>query len=59
MKIRLEKLAVNISKLLGGKNEKPGRGTLHEKLRLKKVKQRKPTSQLNKNFIRNRNSKPA
>ena len=26
MKIRLEKLAVNISKLTGGKNEKPRRG---------------------------------
>ena len=34
MKIRLEKLAVNISKLTGGKNENPRRGTLHEKLRL-------------------------
>ena len=34
MGIRLEKLAVNISKLAGGKNEKPRRGTLHEKLRL-------------------------
>ena len=34
MKIRLEKLAVNISKLTGGKNEKPRRGALHEKLRL-------------------------
>ena len=34
MKIRLEKPAVNISKLTGGKNEKPRRGALHEKLRL-------------------------
>ena len=34
MKIRLEKLAVNTSKLTGGKNEKPRRGTLHEKLQL-------------------------
>ena len=34
MKIRLEKPAVNISKPTGGKNEKPRRGTLHEKLRL-------------------------
>ena len=34
MKIRLEKPAVNISKLTGGKNEKARRGTLHEKLRL-------------------------
>ena len=34
MKIRLEKLAVNISKLTGGKNEKPRRGVLHKKLRL-------------------------
>ena len=32
MKIRLEKIAVNISKLTGGKNEKPRRGDLHEKL---------------------------
>ena len=31
MKIRLEKLAVNISELKGGKNEKPRRGALHEK----------------------------
>ena len=31
MKMRLEKPAVNISKLTGGKNEKPRRGTLHEK----------------------------
>ena len=30
--MRLEKPAVNISKLTGGKNEKPRRGTLHEKL---------------------------
>ena len=34
MKIRLEKLAVNILKLTGGKNEKTRRGALHEKLRL-------------------------
>ena len=34
MKIRLEKLAVNISKLTCGKNEKSRRGGLHEKLRL-------------------------
>ena len=34
MKIQPEKLAVNISKLTGGKNEKPKRGALHEKLRL-------------------------
>ena len=34
MKIRLEKPAVNISKLTGGKNEKARRGALHEKLRL-------------------------
>ena len=35
MKIQLEKLAVNISKLTGGKNEKPrweGRGALHKKI---------------------------
>ena len=32
MKMRLEKPIVNISKLTGGKNEKPRRGTLHEKL---------------------------
>ena len=32
MKIRLEKLAVNISKLTGGKNEKVRRRTLLEKL---------------------------
>ena len=32
MKIGLEKLAVNISKLMEGKNEKARRGTLHEKL---------------------------
>ena len=32
MKIRLEKPAVNISKFTGGKNEKPRRGALHEKL---------------------------
>ena len=34
MKIRLEKLAVNISKLTGDKNEKPRRGALLGKLRL-------------------------
>ena len=34
MKIRLEKLAVNISKLTSGKNVKPRRGSLHEKRRL-------------------------
>ena len=34
MKIRPEKLAVNISNLTGGKNEKARRGSLHEKLRL-------------------------
>ena len=34
MKIRLEKLAVNILKLTDGKNEKPKRGVLHEKRRL-------------------------
>ena len=34
MKIRLEKPAVNISKLTGGKNVKARRGGLHEKLRL-------------------------
>ena len=34
MKIRLEKSAVNISNLTGGKNEKARRGPLHEKLRL-------------------------
>ena len=34
MKVRLEKAAVNISNLLGGKNEKARRGALHEKLRL-------------------------
>ena len=33
MKIRLEKRAVNISKLTGD-NEKPRLGALHEKLRL-------------------------
>ena len=33
MEIRLEKPAVNISKLGGGKNEKARRETLHEKLR--------------------------
>ena len=32
MKIRLEKSAVNISNLTGGKNEKVRRGSLHEKL---------------------------
>ena len=34
MKIRLEKPAVNISNLTGGKNEKARRGALHEKFRL-------------------------
>ena len=34
MKFRPEKLAVNISKLTGGKNKKPRRGALHEKIRL-------------------------
>ena len=34
MKIRLEKPAVIISNLTGGKNEKARRGALHEKLRL-------------------------
>ena len=34
MEIRLEKPAVNILKLTGGKNEKARRGALHEKLRL-------------------------
>ena len=34
MKIRLEKPAMNISKFTGGKNDKPRRGALHEKLRL-------------------------
>ena len=34
MKIRLEKPAVNISSLTGGKNEKARRGALHEQLRL-------------------------
>ena len=34
MKIPLEKPALNISKLAGGKNEKARRGALHEKLRL-------------------------
>ena len=32
MKIRLEKPAVNISKLRGGKNEKARWGALHKKL---------------------------
>ena len=32
MKIRLEKPAVNISNLTGGKNETARRGALHEKL---------------------------
>ena len=32
MKMQLEKPTVNISKLTGGKNEKPRRGTLHEKI---------------------------
>ena len=30
--MRIEKPALNISKLTGGKNEKPRQGTLHEKL---------------------------
>ena len=34
MKIRLEKPAVNISSLTGGKNEQARRGALHENLRL-------------------------
>ena len=34
MKIRLEKPAVNISNLTGGKNEKTRRGALQERLRL-------------------------
>ena len=34
MKIRLEKPAVNISNLRGGKNEKATWEALHEKLRL-------------------------
>ena len=34
MIIRLEKPAVNISILTGGKNEKARRGALHEKIRL-------------------------
>ena len=34
IKIRLEKPAVNISDLTGGKNEKARRGALHEKIRL-------------------------
>ena len=34
VKIRLEKPAVNISKLTGGKNGKARRGPLHEKHRL-------------------------
>ena len=34
MEIRLEKPAVSISNLTGGKNEKARRGALHEKLRL-------------------------
>ena len=34
MKIRLEKPEVNISNLMGDKNEKARRGALHEKLRL-------------------------
>ena len=32
MKMRLEKLALNIAKLTGGKNEKARGGTLHKKL---------------------------
>ena len=34
MEIRLEKPAMNISNLTGGKNENIRRGALHEKLRL-------------------------
>ena len=34
MKILPEKLAVNVSKITGDKNEKPRRGPLQEKLRL-------------------------
>ena len=34
MKIRQKKPALNISKLMGGKNEKARRGALHEKLLL-------------------------
>ena len=34
MNVRLEKPAVNISKLTGGKNEKSRREALQEKLRL-------------------------
>ena len=34
MKIRLEKPAVNVSNLTGGKNEKARRGALHGKRRL-------------------------
>ena len=34
MNLRLEKPAVNISNLTGGKNEKARRAALHEKLRL-------------------------
>ena len=34
MKIQLEKPAVNISNLTGGKNEKARRGSSNEKLRL-------------------------
>ena len=34
MKIRLEKPAMNISDLTGGKNEKARRGALHEKFQL-------------------------
>ena len=34
MKIPLERHAVNISKLMGGKNEKARREALHENLRL-------------------------
>ena len=35
MKIRLEKPAVNISKLMDGKNEKARREALHEKIWLR------------------------
>ena len=34
MKIRLEKPAMNISEVTGGKNEKARRGTLYQKRRL-------------------------
>ena len=34
MKIRLEKPAMNISEVMGGKNEKARRGALYQKRRL-------------------------